>query len=888
MIYFAEELLNLGGQLYLGWGSFLIIFLMSKVKYFRNQPWRSLFIVLALFVSCRYFAWRIFDTLTYTSFFDFIGTALLFLAEVYGFSLFLLDMFVNFSPMSSKIIPLPEDESTYPTVDVFIPTYDESESLVRMTVTAATQIQYPKEKLNIYILDDGGTHAKRRSKEHGHKAWRRHYKLRRLAKELGVHYITRDTNQKAKAGNINHALQHSNGDLILILDCDQIPTKDILSNTVAQFLVDPKLFLVQTPHFFVNEGPVNNVITGISNRPDESEMFYRKIQPAMNFWNSAFFCGSAAVLRREYLMEVGGIALKSITEDCETSLILHAHGYNSCYINKPMVCGLSPETPSDYLTQHSRWAKGMLQILMHYNPLFMRGLSLPQRLSYFSSSYSWLFGFARYIFFLAPSAFLILGMNVYAANWHEMVDFTVPYALSILVVITYFFAGSRQLFFSEIYETVKGFRMIRELMPVLLNPWKQKFLVTPKGIALEKEQLSWDAFPLFVLVTINAISICIAVARWFYEPIWHANIIITAVWCCINIWLGLMSLGAFWEKRQIRAHYRIGGGGTVSVLRAEGLPVIEANIEDISVSGIGFTLPLNADLTVGESIQLAANDSYGNHYLFKAKVVRIQKQDNHYFCGTQFVPEQIGSAGAIAFVYGDSSRWQRIWDASAELKESKRQLYLLTKLGLRAVRENSAGYFAYIAKSVGTFIVMLFNPYFWFYAITGLANWVIYLFYLFVVYTIGLVDHQQARSFPRLQAGQKMTVYFPKLDATLEGWLFDISLTGVGIKVNLPFLIDDNELVEVSVSGITRGQHRMDCVIRRVIKNGDEVILGAEFIVDNSNFFEIVSFVYGQGSKMVFSLAVRNLHRILSYLFFTGELSEERKSHTPPPKSVGK
>jgi cellulose synthase (UDP-forming) len=183
---------------------------------------------------------------------------------------------------------------------------------------------------------------------------------------------------------------------------------------------------------------------------------------------------------------------------------------------------------------------------------------------------------------------------------------------------------------------------------------------------------------------------------------------------------------------------------------------------------------------------------------------------------------------------------------------------------------------------------MLFNPYFWFYAITGLANWVIYLFYLFVVYTIGLVDHQQARSFPRLQAGQKMTVYFPKLDATLEGWLFDISLTGVGIKVNLPFLIDDNELVEVSVSGITRGQHRMDCVIRRVIKNGDEVILGAEFIVDNSNFFEIVSFVYGQGSKMVFSLAVRNLHRILSYLFFTGKLSEERKSHTPPPKSVGK
>ena len=886
-IFFAEELLNLGGQLYLGWGTFFIIYLMSKFKMFSNQPWRTIFIILALFVSCRYVAWRIFDTLIYTNFFDFIGMALLFLAELYGFTLFILDMFVNFSPMSTEILPLPKDESLYPSVDIFIPSYDESEVIVRMTVTAATQINYPKEKLRVYILDDGGTHTKRRSKESGEKAWRRHYSLRKLAKELGVNYITRETNQKAKAGNINHALQHTNGDLVLILDCDQVPTKDILRNTVGQFLNDPKMFLVQTPHFFINETPVNNVITGISNRPDESEMFYRKIQPAMNFWNSAFFCGSAAVLRRKYVMEIGGIATKTITEDCETSLILHAHGYNSSYINKPMICGLSPETPTDYLTQHSRWAKGMLQVLMHYNPLFMRGLSLPQRLAYFSSCYSWLFGFARYIFFLAPSAFLILGLNVYSANWREMVDFTVPYALSILVVISYFFAGSRQLFFSEIYETVKGFRMIRELMPVLLNPWKQKFLVTPKGRVLEKEQLSWDAFPLFILITINTVSIAIACVRWYYEPIWHDNIIITAVWCLINMWLGLMSLGAFWEKRQIRAYYRIGGGGEVFVKRsgdALGTPCV---IEDISVSGIGFRLSLDAPLQVGESIAIEAMDSYQNQYLFKATVVRVQKLVDHYFCGTQFIPEQIASPEAIAFVYGDSGRWQRIWDDSAELKQSRLQLYLLTKLGLKAIRENSAGYFAYITKSLGTFIIMMFNPYFWFYMITGVASWLIYLLYLAITYTISITDHQASRTFPRQQAGEEMTIYFPKLDATLSGWGFDISMTGIGIKVSLPFVIHDNELAEISVKGLTQSQHRMDCVIRRVIKHGDEVILGAEFIVDNSNFFKIVSFVYGQGSKMITVLAIKNLKRLLSYLFFVGDVSDERQSHhSTTPNSV--
>ncbi|WP_114689798.1 glycosyltransferase family 2 protein [Polynucleobacter necessarius] len=273
---------------------------------------------------------------------------------------FLFDMFVNFSPLSTKYVPLPADTKSYPTVDIFISTYDEPDNIVRMTATAATQINYPKDKRNIYIPDDGGTHTKRHSHQHGVGAWVRHYQLRRLAKELGIHYLTRETNQKATAGNINNALQHTSGELVLILDCDQIPTKDILTNTVGQFLIDPKLFVVQTPHFFINQTPVNSNLTGMYNKPDESEMFYRKIQPAMNFWNASFFCGSAAILRRTYLMEIGGIAVKTITEDAETSLQLHSLGYNSCYINRPMICGLSSESHTDYLTQHSRWGKGML------------------------------------------------------------------------------------------------------------------------------------------------------------------------------------------------------------------------------------------------------------------------------------------------------------------------------------------------------------------------------------------------------------------------------------------------------------------------------------------------------------------------------------------------
>lgn len=93
-------------------------------------------------------------------------------------------------------------------------------------------------------------------------------------------------------------------------------------------------------------------------------MFYGEIHRGLDFWNSSFFCGSGAVLRRKYLEEAQGFSGKTITEDAETALTLHSKGYNSVYLRKPMICGLSPETFDDFITQRSRWTQGMIQILL--------------------------------------------------------------------------------------------------------------------------------------------------------------------------------------------------------------------------------------------------------------------------------------------------------------------------------------------------------------------------------------------------------------------------------------------------------------------------------------------------------------------------------------------
>ncbi|MFW6775067.1 glycosyltransferase family 2 protein [Nocardioides sp. CPCC 205120] len=168
------------------------------------------------------------------------------------------------------------------TVDVFITTYNEPIDLVRGTAVAAVAIRHPH---RTWILDDGNRPE-----------------MERLAEELGIGWITRSGDwagmpRHAKAGNLNNALQATDGEYLLILDADQVPSPDILDRTLGYF-ADPEVGLVQTPQYFVNvpeDDPLGS----------QAPLFYGPIQQGKDGWNAAFFCGSNAVLRREALMQVG-------------------------------------------------------------------------------------------------------------------------------------------------------------------------------------------------------------------------------------------------------------------------------------------------------------------------------------------------------------------------------------------------------------------------------------------------------------------------------------------------------------------------------------------------------------------------------------------------------
>jgi cellulose synthase (UDP-forming) len=686
---YASIYLDIQEQTAVGWGTLIALFILFRLPISRRQPWRLLLIAVGAFLALRYILWRTTETLLYTGPLDFVGMSALYLAEVYAISVHFLGAFINAWPVRHKSMVLPEDEAQLPTVDVFIPTYNEGDDLVRITAVAATQLDYPKEKLRIWILDDGGTAQKRAHPEHGMEAWARHYRLRRMAAELGIGYITRSHNSHAKAGNINHALFHTQGELLLVLDCDHVPTRDILRNTVGHFLADPRLFLVQTPHFFINPTPIEKNLAGVANVPSENDMFYRTIHTGLDSWNASYFCGSAAVLRRSCLEEVGGICGSTITEDAETAFQLHSRGYNSIYIDRPMVCGLSPETYEHYVIQRSRWAQGMIQLFILNNPLKATGLTLPQRLAYLNSLFFWFFGLARFIYFIAPGAFLLFGINVYNASWLQIQAYALPYVLSTFVMMHFFYAESRNTMLSEIYESVQALFLIPALIGVLLNPRKPTFKVTPKGHTLQRDTLSPLSAPFIVIITINLFALLSATIGWFTNPVMRDVIIVTTVWCIYNLYLSLVSLGAFWERRQIRAFHRINTSGSIRVTFPRMKTTLDGEVRDISLTGMGVAVKLPFPLAPQERVELEARDSYGRRYRFEAQIHRSRAEGDRHVCGAEFVMDLVSYNEVVAYVYGDSERWQRVWDSQTNSGGTLRMLGHFVGLGFKGFRDAS-------------------------------------------------------------------------------------------------------------------------------------------------------------------------------------------------------
>jgi cellulose synthase (UDP-forming) len=578
----------------------------------RTSEYLHLFLILlSIVTTLRYLYYRTNYTLNFDDWINGIFCLLLFVAELYAIGTLVLAYFQTIKIRDRKPVDLslyPQDE--WPKVDIYIPTYNEDVEIVRKTTLCALAIEYPADKKQVYVLDDGRAEKYKARRE----------ELRQMCEELGATMLTRDNNDHAKAGNINTAFKCTGGDLVLILDCDHMPVRQFLMHTVG-FFFNPQVAFVQTPHWFYNPDPFERNLLTRGKIPVGNELFYKVLQKGNDFWNAAFFCGSAAVIRKEYALQVGGIATETVTEDCHTAFRLHSLGYESVYYDKIMVAGLAPEKFSAYVGQQVRWARGMAQILRIENPLInpKLHLTIPQRICYFSATSHFFYGFPRLMYAIAPPLFLLFGINSVKGLGLETLFYALPHIILSMQTNHIPYKHVRFSFWNEIFEFAMSFQAGIVTLLALVNPKLGSFNVTDKGLSVTKRSFDFDSVRYLVITSAIASASLLSVPFWLLlSPEDTQAVLINALWCIFNLFLLLAAVLVAFEQPQLRRAHRLPRKLT-AVIHSGGQSWTGHTVD---VSESGAQILLDEWPNIPDEIKVELVGDYGARALMNGQVIR--------------------------------------------------------------------------------------------------------------------------------------------------------------------------------------------------------------------------------------------------------------------------
>lgn len=576
--YFITLKLPTVVQFYVGAIAIVAIAVVGR----RLPQYRLAVLIASATMSARYLYWRLTETINFASPAAIFVSCLLMAAELYAVLVLLLGFFQSVETIERDPLPLPDDPGQWPSIDVYVPSFNESVDVLLPTLIGCKAMDYPRKK--VYLLDDG-----------------RREEMRQLAARLGIHYLTRPDNKDAKAGNINAALARTDGELIAVFDADHIPTRAFLQMT-AGFFQNRKVALVQTPHHFFNPDPFERNLKIYKDVPGEQDLFYHQVQPCNDFWNASYFCGSCAVLRRSALTEIGGVAADTVTEDCHTSLHLHSRGYESRYLNIPLAAGLAAERYSSYIKQRIRWARGMVQILKVDNPLTKKGLNWPQRLCYFNGMIHFLFGLPRLIFMIAPALYLLLNLNTLVATAFQVVAYAAPHIFVAIIANSIGSKNLRHSFWAEVYETSICFYTAMATAMALVRRDAGEFGVTAKGVSAAEGETTrgryydWKSSrPVLLLLLLNVVAVLAIPLNVATKPGEGSAIAINGVWAVYNLIILLACAFVALEQPQRRSVWRHKRRLPVRLMR-NGDAAVWAETQDLATDGLQGVAPAGTEI----------------------------------------------------------------------------------------------------------------------------------------------------------------------------------------------------------------------------------------------------------------------------------------------------
>lgn len=599
---------------------------MEIKKFKSHRKWLIFYILF----STIYFIWRIFFTLPFGyGWFAVVCGLILLLVEILGMS----EFFIHFLNVTNLVVPVKpdiEDEQLYPHVDVYIATYNEPEELLYKTIVGCTNMAYPDaSKVHIYVLDDGHRPS-----------------VRKLAQHLGVNYITREDNEHAKAGNLNHALSMTSSPYVVTLDADMIPMKNFLLESLPFFIgneekrrlereggieeedLSPKLGFIQLPQVFYNADIFQYHLFSEDRIPNEQDYFYRDIQLGKNESNSVIYGGSNTVLSREALNEIGGFVTGIITEDIATGMLIQSKGYISYAVDSVQASGLSPHDLEGIIKQRNRWARGCIQTFRRYCPLFLKGLTLKQRLNYTNAIFYWYNCLKRIVYLIAPILFTVFNVIVVKANLIQVIIFWLPMYVMTIMTLRRFSGNVRSLKWTNVYETI----MMPSLIPAVLlesvGLSMTKFEVTRKDkqVVHKNSDVLKLAIPHLILMGLSVIGIIRSIYHLFLSD--ASGYIMALFWLTINSYGLLMALFFILGRPIYRMSDRFKIEADVSITLAEELKSFKTF--DISEQGVSIESEFPYLISSEEIYDLSLKRAdYCSH--FKGKLLRVDSNETYRY-----------------------------------------------------------------------------------------------------------------------------------------------------------------------------------------------------------------------------------------------------------------
>ena len=465
-------------------------------------------------------------------------------------------------------------------VDVLVPTCNESVALVRRTLTAAMHIDYPHET---WLLDDGNRPD-----------------MRALATELRCHYLARAVNTGAKPGNLNNALRHSKADFIAVIDCDHIAQRDYLGRLLGYFS-DPEVAFVQAPQDYYNTNAFQ-----YRSDPDrgllwhDQSSFFHIGQAGRDYWNATTCCGTSTIVRRSVIDEIGGFPEATVTEDMHLAILAQRRGYKSVYYPLPLAYGVAPVDIGEYQRQRLRWGQGNVQSSREEGLPFTSGLSLAQKICYSDLAFLYVEGWSRLVFYMAPPLAMLLGVTPIGST-PDLPYYFAPYAIAGYFCFEELGRGNMR------FHTNEQLAMAR--WPVFLLATFAYFRKRIKWRVSSKEFIGhlqiYMLLPQFAVVSLNLAALLVAVLAppaVLLGAYSNLTIALTALWAAANVVVGVLVIrDASRCAKNKRADYRFVLPLPADIRLAGGVTK-RATVDRISASGMSVHVPGRLTLALEQPV----------------------------------------------------------------------------------------------------------------------------------------------------------------------------------------------------------------------------------------------------------------------------------------------